>query len=313
MNAFLFPGQGSQTVGMGLEFFNNFKLVKEIFNKADEKLNYSISKIILEGPEQDLKLTKNTQPAILTVSYSIFKVLKEEFNFDLNSFKFFAGHSLGEYSALVCSESLSFEDALYLLHERGKAMQESVPVGEGSMIAVLGANINEIKNLIDENKNIEGVCEIANDNAEGQIILSGNKTKVEFIQKIMKEKKFKSIPLKVSAPFHCTLMKPAAEIMDKKIHSTDFKKPLFDIVNNVTAEIQINIDQIKELLIKQIFSTVRWRESMINMDKRKVKNFVEIGPGKVLSGMVKRTIKNVNCFSINSITDIKNLENELKK
>ena len=171
MNAILFPGQGSQIVGMGLEFFNNFAIVKRIFEEADEKLKYKISKIILDGPVEELKLTKNTQPAILTVSYAIFSVLKKEFNFNFDSTKFFAGHSLGEYSALVCSESLNFEDALYLLFERGKSMQEAVPVGKGSMIAVLGLSIDEVKDLIKKNT-VGGICEIANDNANGQTILS---------------------------------------------------------------------------------------------------------------------------------------------
>ena len=191
MSALLFPGQGSQVVGMGSEFRNNFDLVKNIFEQADQKLNFPISKIILEGPSNELQLTKNTQPAILTVSYSIFKVLKTEFNFDLNFIKYFAGHSLGEYSALVCSDALKFEDALYLLHERGKAMQEAVPIGKGSMLAVLGLNVNEIKDLLKNLNNKKGVCEIANDNAEGQVIISGDKTKVDLFQALLKEKKNK--------------------------------------------------------------------------------------------------------------------------
>ena len=313
MSALLFPGQGSQVVGMGSEFYNNFNVVKKIFNQADEKLNYSISKLILEGPEDKLQLTKNTQPAILTVSYSIFRVLKDEFGFDLKNFKFFAGHSLGEYSALVCSNSLGFDDALYLLHERGKAMQEAVALGEGSMIAVLGIKIEELINLLKQIDTKKGICEIANDNAVGQVIVSGNKQKVELLQGFLKEKKIKSIPLKVSAPFHCSLMKPAAKIMEEKIQKTEFKNPLLNIVNNVTATPETNSDNIKRLLIEQIFSTVNWRESIINISKAGVKDFIEIGPGKALTGMVKRTIKEANCFSINTITDIKNLVNEFKR
>jgi len=313
MSALLFPGQGSQIVGMGSEFYNNFDLVKKIFKQADEKLNYQISKIILEGPADQLQLTENTQPAILTVSYSIFRVLKEEFNFDLSSFKYFAGHSLGEYSALVCSESLNFSDAIYLLHERGKAMQKATPVGTGSMIAVLGKAADQVIDLIKLINNKEGICEIANDNADGQVIVSGSKKDVEILQSTLKEKKIKFIPLKVSAPFHCSLMKPAADIMKKKIDKIKFNKPLFDIINNVTAKPEKNAEIIKKLLVEQIYSTVRWRESLINMFQTGIKNYVEIGPGKVLTGMVKRTIKNINCFSINSITDIKNLQDEFKR
>ena len=313
MSSLLFPGQGSQVVGMGSEFFNNFPLVKKIFKEADEKLNFSISKIILEGPSDQLQLTKNTQPAILTVSYSIYETLKKEFNFDFSSFKFFAGHSLGEYSALVCSDSLKFEDALYLLHQRGKAMQEAVPVGLGSMVAILGTKIDLIKEIININLNKDDVCEIANDNAEGQVIISGKKDSVERVEKVLKEKKIKSIQLKVSAPFHCTLMKPAAEYMTNKINNVEFKIPKHEIISNVTADPITDPEIIKKFLIKQIYSSVKWRESILRMSKEKVRNFIEIGPGKVLTGMVKRTIKDANCFSINSIADIKNLQNEFKK
>ena len=312
MSALLFPGQGSQIVGMGSEFYNNFDIVKKIFKDADEKLNYSISKLILNGPEDQLQLTQNTQPSILTVSFSIFKVLKEEFNFDFNTFNYFAGHSLGEYSALVCSESLKFEDALYLLYERGKAMQEAVPVGKGSMLAILGAKIKDISDLLISFKE-KGVCEIANDNADGQVIVSGDKDSIVSFQSLLKEKKIKSIPLKVSAPFHCSLMKSAADKMSDKIKNTNFRSPTHSILSNVTAKIEKNPENIKKLLIDQIFSTVKWRETIINISNEGVSNFVEIGPGKVLTGMVKRTVKNVNCFSINSIDDIKNLKNEFNK
>ena len=313
MNALLFPGQGSQAVGMGLELFNKFEIVKKIFKQADERLNFSISKIILDGPENELQLTQNTQPAILTVSYSIFKVLEEEYGFDFKSFKFFAGHSLGEYSALVCSSALNFDDALYLLFERGKAMQDAVPIGKGKMIAVLGIKNKELLDLLKLNNYEEGVCEIANDNAEGQIIISGNKLSVNSLQKVLKEKKIKSIPLKVSAPFHCSLMKPAAKIMSEKINKINFNKPFLDIINNVTAFPSNDPISIKKLLIEQIYSTVKWRQSIIKMQELSVKNFVEIGPGKVLNGMVKRTVKNVNCFSINSIADMKIFLDEFKK
>ena len=312
MNAILFPGQGSQIVGMGSDFYNNFEIVKKIFEEADDKLNYKISKIILEGPEDKLKLTENTQPAILTVSYAIFSVLKKEHNFDFKSTKFFAGHSLGEYSALVCSGSLEFNDALFLLFERGKAMQEAVPVGKGSMIAVLGSKIDELNNLI-KDVQIKGVCEIANDNAEGQTIISGDIESINSLQIVLKANKRKFIPLNVSAPFHCSLMSPAATKMKEKINSVNFKKPTFDIVCNVTSKPENNPEDIKKLLVEQICSTVRWRESIINMSKENVNNFIEIGPGKVLSGMVKRTVKNINCFSINSIDDMKKTIDESKK
>ena len=313
MNVLLFPGQGSQVVGMGSEFYKNFDLVKKIYKEADDRLKYQISKIILEGPVDQLQLTRNTQPAILTVSYSIFKILEEEFGFNFKSFKYFAGHSLGEYSALVSSGSLDFSDALYLLHERGKAMQEAVPVGEGSMLAVLGLNIQEIRNLMEKNNNKKGICEIANDNAEGQVIISGDKASVESFQIFLNENKIKSIPLKVSAPFHCSLMKPAADSMRDKINNTKFKKPSVEIINNVTANTEIDPVKIKTLLIDQIFSTVKWRESLITMAKAGIKNFIEIGPGKALTGMVKRTLKNANSFSINSIADIKKFNDEFKK
>tara|TARA_B100001989_G_scaffold182264_1_gene132426 strand:+ start:1467 stop:2411 length:945 start_codon:yes stop_codon:yes gene_type:complete len=314
MGALLFPGQGSQIVGMGSEFFNNFKKVKKIFNEADEKLNFSISKLILNGPEDKLQLTQNTQPAILTVSYSIFRIMVDEFGFDLKQIKFFAGHSLGEYSALVCAESLNFLDALYLLNERGKAMQEAVPLGKGAMIAVLGVKIDEVKKLIQKSQNdSSGICEIANDNSEGQVIISGDSDNIKKFQIFLKDKKIKSIPLKVSAPFHCSLMKPAAERMREKINNTNFIDPKFDIVSNVKALPENDAKNIKSLLIDQIFSTVKWRESIINISDNGVSNFVEIGPGKVLTGMVKRTLSNAKSFSINSIADIKNLKNEFKK
>ena len=309
MKAILFPGQGSQIVGMGTEFYNNFSVVRELFAEADETLKFKISKIILDGPETDLKLTQNTQPSILLVSYSIFMVLKNEFNFSLDKIKYFAGHSLGEYSSLLCANSLSFKDSLNLLFVRGKYMQEAVPIGKGGMLAILGSDTSEINNHITQVKN-KGVCEIANDNAHGQIIVSGNIEAIEELKKILKNNKKKCIPLPVSAPFHCSLMNPAAIKMKEKIDAVNFKKPDFEIVSNVTASTVTRPEDIKKLLVQQIYSKVRWRESIIFMDKEKVQDFIEIGPGKVLTGLVKRISPNSNCFSINSINDIKNLKNE---
>ncbi len=308
MKTLIFPGQGSQSVGMGQDLYKTFALVKKIFKEADEKLNYSISKIILEGPESDLKLTKNTQPAILTVSYSIFKLITEEFNIQIKDIKYFAGHSLGEYSALVSSNSLSFSDAVYLLHERGKSMQEAVPEGKGSMLAVMGSKIEDLEKYIEGMGKDKGVCEIANDNSNAQVILSGDKMAIDEISKILKSNKKKSIFLPVSAPFHCSLMNPAAKIMEDKINQTNFKNPSVDLVSNVTAESVRDSEKIKSLLVRQIFSKVRWRESVLFMIKNGVNEFIEIGPGKVLSGLVKRISDKVLSKSINTIEDIKSLK-----
>jgi [acyl-carrier-protein] S-malonyltransferase len=192
-------------------------------------------------------------------------------------------------------------------------MQNAVPVGKGSMVAVLGLNIEEVKNLIKKQENQTGVCEVANDNASGQVIISGDSEAVNMMQKNLKEKKIKTMPLKVSAPFHCSLMHPAAKEMSEKINKTQFKKPSIQIINNVFADVENEPQKIKENLVKQIYATVKWRESIVLMKKNNIKNFIEIGPGKALTGMVKRTVKDVNCFSINSLDDIKNLTNELKK
>ena len=307
MKTLMFPGQGSQSVGMGADLYKNFELVKKIFKEADEKLNFHLSRIILDGPENELKLTKNTHPAIMTLSYSIYKLIVDEFGFDIKDTKYFCGHSLGEYSALVSIGSLTFEDALYLLHERGKSMQEAVPEGHGAMLAVLGLKLEDIEKLIKEIK-VKGICEIANDNSDSQVILSGEKKAIDAISDILKKNKKKSIFLPVSAPFHCSLMKSAAEKMKDKILKTNFKKPNREIISNVTARPVVDTEIIKKLLIDQISSKVRWRESLLYMVENGVDEFIEIGPGKVLSGLAKRISGNINVKSINTIEDIKSLK-----
>ncbi len=307
MFSLIFPGQGSQIIGMGKEFYDKFDLVKNLFKKADETLDIPLSKIILEGPKEQLDLTINTQPAIFLISYSIFKVVKEEFNIELNKAKYFAGHSLGEYSALSCAGYLDFQNTIKILRIRGDAMQNSVPTGEGGMVAVLGAEIHDIEKILRENENNFKV-QIANDNSDGQIVLSGKNKDLDYLSKILKNNKIKNIKLPVSAPFHSSLMNKATEIMKEELNKLEFKKSDNILISNVTANEILDIKELKELLIKQIENRVRWRESVIYMIKKGVNEFVEIGPGKVLSGLVKRINKDVKISTINTQIDIESLK-----
>ena len=307
MFSVIFPGQGSQSIGMTKELYDNFTYIKDLFNQADDELGYSISKIILEGPKEDLDLTENTQPAIFLASYSIFEMIKKEKDIKLDNAKYFAGHSLGEYSALATSGSLDFKNAIKLLNERGKAMQTAVPKGTGGMVAVLGIDIKDINNLLEENQN-NYKCYIANDNSNGQIVLSGLNSDVDKFIDTLKSKKIKNVKLPVSAPFHCKLMNKATYIMREKIKNTNFEKPKNCIISNVTATETQEVDKIKDLLIKQIESPVRWRESVIYMIKNGVTNFIEIGPGKVLSGLVKRIDKTINVNTVNKFEDLKDIK-----
>ena len=306
MFSVVFPGQGSQEVGMGKMLYEKYDLVKNYFKIADETLNFPISKLILEGPKSDLDLTFNTQPAIFLISYSIFNVIKKEFNINLNKADFFAGHSLGEYSALSCAGYIKFSDTLKILKVRGEAMQNSVPRGIGGMVAILGTTIKKIEDLISKNKE-DFKVQIANDNSEGQIVVSGKLANLESFVKILKLQGIRSIKLPVSAPFHCELMGNATNIMKHEINKLEFNEGYNVLMSNVTADKIQDISEIKDLLIKQIENRVRWRESVINMVNDGVNNFIEIGPGKVLSGLIKRINKEVNVQSINTIEDIKNL------
>ena len=307
MFSVIFPGQGSQMIGMGKEFYDNFELVKKLFNEADDALNFPLTKLILEGPKEDLDLTANTQPAIFLISYAIFSVIKKEFNIDLNSAKYFAGHSLGEYSALSCAGYLSFSETLKILRIRGDAMQNSVPKGQGGMIAVLGSTVEAIEKLLKDNQNDIKV-QIANDNSEGQIVLSGKIEELDKLIIILKEKSIKNIKLPVSAPFHCSLMSKATNIMTEKLNKLSFLQSENKLISNVTANEIRDTDELKDLLIKQIENRVRWRESVINMINNDVNHFIEIGPGKVLSGLVKRINREVKISTINNQGDIESLE-----
>ena len=307
MFSVIFPGQGSQLVGMGKEFYSRYELVKNLFKETDDILKLPLSKIILEGPKEKLDSTPNTQPAIFLISYSIFQVIKQEFNIDLNKAKYFAGHSLGEYSALSCAGYLNFAETLKILKHRGEAMQNAVPNGEGGMLAVLGSTIEEIENILTKNQN-NFFVEIANDNSEGQIVLSGTISDIDKLIKVLKLKKIKNIKLPVSAPFHCKLMNKATEIMRKEILKINFKESKNMLISNVNAKEILNKDELKRLLIDQIENRVRWRESVMNMIDKGVNHFIEIGPGKVLSGLIKRIDRSVKTNSINSDSDIKDLK-----
>ena len=306
MFSVIFPGQGSQLVGMGKEFFDKFKLVKDLFKEADHVLGFPLTKMILEGPKEELDLTINTQPAIYLISYSIFSVIKKEFNIDLNQAKYFAGHSLGEYSALSSAGYLGFSDTIKLLRARGDAMQNAVPKGEGGMVAILGSKVEDIEKILQENNN-NFTAQIANDNSEGQIVLSGKINDLNKLIEVLKSNKIKNINLPVSAPFHCSLMKKATEVMIKEIEKVDFQDSKNILISNVTASEITNKEDLKKLLIEQIENRVRWRESVINMINKGVNHFIEIGPGKVLSGLVKRIDKNVKINTINDEKDIKDL------
>ena len=306
MFSVLFPGQGSQSPGMAKSFYDNFDYVKSLFKEADDLLDFSISKLVLEGPKDKLDLTENTQPAIFLVSFSIFQVLKKETSFNINAANYFAGHSLGEYSALACAESLTFSQTIKLLRKRGYAMQSAVPEGQGGMLAVLGSNIEVINEILDKNKDNFN-CYVANDNSVGQIVISGNNKDLEKFSLELTNSKIKNLKLPVSAPFHCELMNSATKIMGEEISNENFETPKIDIISNVTSEPVNDISDIKKLLISQIEKPVRWREIVNYMINKNINKFIEIGPGKVLSGLVKRINRDAELIQINNLEDLKKI------
>ncbi len=306
MISLVFPGQGSQKVGMGSDLYNKYEYVKHLFAKADDILGYKISDLILNGPQEKLNQTIYTQPAIYLIGHIICNVLKNETNFFNNKFIYLAGHSLGEYTALTTANSLTFEQGLILLKNRGEAMHSALPTGEGGMLAVLGVEIKEIQKLLNES---EGTikCFLANDNSNGQLILSGRNDQLDKFGLILKEKKFKNIKLPVSAPFHCELMNSATLKMEKIINKQKFNNPIYKVVSNVTAQEYKSNENINKLLIKQIESPVRWRESVEYMISNGTNTFIEIGPGKVLSGLIKRINKDVKVLNIDTLEDIEDI------
>ena len=306
MFSVLFPGQGSQSPGMAKSFYDNFDYVRSLFKEADDLLDFSISKLVLEGPKDKLDLTENTQPAIFLVSFSIFQVLKKETSFNINAANYFAGHSLGEYSALACAESLTFSQTIKLLRKRGHAMQSAVPEGQGGMLAVLGSNIEVINDILDKNKDIFN-CYVANDNSVGQIVISGNNKDLDKFCLELTNSKIKNVKLPVSAPFHCKLMNSATKIMEEEISNENFETPKIDIISNVTSEPVNEVSDIKKLLISQIEKPVRWREIVNYMINKNINKFIEIGPGKVLSGLVKRINRDAELIQINNLEDLKKI------
>ena len=307
MISLVFPGQGSQKVGMGSDLCEKFDYSKKTLENANEILGYKISDLILNGPQEKLNQTTYTQPAIYLIGYLICEVLKKETNFFEKKFNFFAGHSLGEYTALTVANSFPLEQGLLLLKHRGEAMQSAVPIGEGGMLAVLGVETGELKNLINENSN-KIKCYLANDNSKGQSILSGRNEELEKFSLVLKEKKIKNIKLPVSAPFHCELMRSATSKMQMVINNQSISDPKYKVVSNVTAKEYTENNQIKKLLVQQIESPVRWRESIEYMVANGTTTFVEIGPGKVLSGLIKRINKDVKVLNIESVEDIQAID-----
>jgi [acyl-carrier-protein] S-malonyltransferase len=305
--ALVFPGQGSQKIGMGKDLFDNFKVAKQVFQTVDDILKVNLSKIMFEGPSEELTQTQNTQPALMAVSIALVKVLEEEFGkkiTDLGSFA--AGHSLGEYSALCATGAISLEDTARLLQVRGNAMARCGQKTQGAMAAIIGAEISLVEELVTRIVGMGEICQIANDNSVGQIVISGSKVAIDQAVVIAKQKGIKrAIPLPVSGAFHSELMFDAAIEMKEALDKVEIKSPIVPVVANITADLVSEPNEIKRLLVKQITGSVRWRETMLFLQDKGVSSVIEIGSGKVLAGLVSRTCKDVSSKSIQTIEDIK--------
>ncbi len=297
--AVVFPGQASQAVGMGQEVAKAFPAAREVFEEIDEALGQNLSKLMFEGPDDELILTENAQPAIMAVSLAVMRVLSDEGGFDLaTSAAFIAGHSLGEYSALSAAGSLGLADTARLLKTRGRAMQDAVPVGQGAMAALMGLDLEVVQAVAEEAAGGE-VCTAANDNAPGQVVVSGSVGAVERAVEIAKAKGAKrAIMLPVSAPFHCALLAPAAEVMAEALAGVPMEPPKVPLVANVTARPVTDPEEIRHLLVEQVTGMVRWRECVLTMKEEGVDTVVEVGNGKVLSGLIRRIDGDLSAISV---------------
>lgn len=307
IRALVFPGQGSQFIGMGKELCNDFLVAKQVFDEIDETLGYKLSSIIFEGPAEQLTLTENTQPALLAASMAVFKVLKQEAGFtNLKDFAgFVAGHSLGEYSALAASETFSINDAAKLVHIRGKAMQSAVPAGIGGMAALLGVNFEEAQEIANSASSAQERCQIANDNSEGQIVLSGSAKAIDRAIEIAASLKKKAIKLAVSAPFHSELMFPVKEIMLNALNQTKMNDSLIPVIPNVSVIPTSDCNAIKDLLVEQVTGMVRWRQTILKFKELGVTEIIEIGAGKVLTNLTKRIDPEMKSINLQTIEDIR--------
>lgn len=306
--AFVFPGQGSQAVGMGEAFLAAFPVARETLEEVDDALGQNLSRMIRQGPEEDLRLTENAQPALMAVSIAVLRVLARETGFDMaGRVSHVAGHSLGEYSALAAAGSFSLPDAARLLKTRGRAMQDAVPVGEGAMAALLGATLDQAGEIASDAAERQ-VCDIANDNAPGQVVLSGNAEAVERAVALAKERGVRrAVMLPVSAPFHCRLLQPAAEAMQDALAETGVNPPEPALVANVSAEPVSDPDEIRELLVAQVTGRVRWRECVLAMRDAGVETTVELGAGKVLTGLARRIDPDLRALSVEGPDDLEAL------
>ena len=302
---FVFPGQGSQSVGMGLALAEAFPAAREVFEEVDDAVGRNLSKMMFEGPAEDLNLTANTQPALMAHSIATMRVLEKEVGVDIADTMYLAGHSLGEYSALCAGRALTLADTARLLKIRGEAMQAAAPPGEGAMAALIGIDIAGAEKAIAETQAVKGICEIANDNAPGQIVVSGAKARVEAVAEAAKKHGAKMAKmLAVSAPFHCSMMAPAAERMAEALAKTSVKSPVAPIVANITASEAATPDVIRDLLVKQVTGRVRWTESVTAMVTAGADKFVEVGSGKVLAGLIRRIAKEASVMSVGEPGDI---------